>query len=80
MTDLPVENKQNWILEFFKSVWKFILKLLGLDGVTRKCVWKSSCTDSCCCEDCDSVIVINEKEEDNGDIDIRITPKEIDIA
>ena len=32
MTDLPVENKQNWILEFFKSVWKFILKLLGLDG------------------------------------------------
>lgn len=80
MTDLPVENKHNWIIEFFKSVWKFILRLLRLDGSQHKCACGSKCGSNCFCDGCILTIGYSEKEEDGSDIDIHMTQEEIDIA
>lgn len=79
---LPLENaeKSNCVLEFFRSIWKFVLKLLGLDGTQRKCACGSKCGSNCFCDGCILTIAYDEKEEDGPEPDIYMTQENIVVS
>jgi len=79
MTNLPLDNNETRkpLLEFFKSLWKFIQKLLGLDNTQKKCACGSKCGSNCFCDGCLCTIAYDEKESDNDDPDIYMTQDSI---
>ena len=76
MRNLSVENKEsiceiiwNAIINFFKSMFTS----------NKKFVIKSHCKDSCCCRNCDCIVISDEKETDDSGDDIVISDDNIKL-
>ena len=68
----------NKIVDIFKSIGKFFVNIFKPDN--KKVLIKSECEDSCCCNSCKAVIAYDQKEYDDSEPDIIITPSETVIS
>ena len=68
----------NKIVDIIKSIGKFFVNIFKPEN--KKVLIQSECKDSCCCKNCKGVIAIDEKEDDNSEPDIIITPSESIIS